>query len=64
MAPLDPGLRSVVDELVNALQVAVLLAQHVERTSATTAQDATAITRNLHRVTQALEKFRAVGGVQ
>ncbi len=62
--PSDSDLRILIDEVVNALQVAILLAQHVERTSTTTAQDATAIIRNLRRVTEALENFRLGGGAR
>lgn len=62
MAPLDPFLRSLIDELANALQVAVLLTQHVERASATTAQDAATITSSLDRATAALQKLRTARG--
>ena len=61
-AALDPNLRVIVDELANALQVVVLIAEHLERASSATAQDATTITRSLHRVTTALQKLRVPGG--
>jgi len=62
MAPLPPSLARLLDELANVLQVAVLLAEHTERTSAATAQDVSAVTRNLKRATAALVAFRN-GGV-
>jgi hypothetical protein len=58
MPPLQPDIRPIVEELINALQVAVLLAQHLDRASAKAAQDVTAITRNLNRATTALLKLR------
>lgn len=64
MAPVDPNLRAIVDELANALQVVVLLAEHLKRASSAAEQDATAITRNLQRVTTALQKLRVAGGDQ
>jgi hypothetical protein len=64
MAPLDPNVQRVVDELANALQAAVLIAEHLERASSATAQDATAISRSLHRMTAALQTLRTAGGGQ
>jgi hypothetical protein len=64
MTPLDPTLRSVLDELANGLQVVVLMAEHLQQVSSATAQDATAITRNLKRVTDALQQLRSDGGVR
>jgi hypothetical protein len=61
MASRDPDLRAIVDEVANALQAAVLIAEHLERTSGNTAQDAVALTHNLRRVTRALEKLRKTG---
>jgi len=58
MASPDPNVRRVVEELANALQVVVLIAEHLQRASSATAQDATAISRSLHRVTTALQKLR------
>jgi hypothetical protein len=64
MTPLDPTLRSVLDELANGLQVVVLVAEHLQQASSATAQDATAIARNLKRVTDALHQLRTDGGVR
>ncbi len=64
MTPLDPTLRSILDELSNALQVVVLIAEHLALASSATAQDATAITGNLKRVTDALHQLRSDGGVR
>jgi hypothetical protein len=57
MTATDSNLRAIVAELANALQVTILIAQHLERASSTTAQDATAITWNLSRATTALRKL-------
>jgi hypothetical protein len=62
VTPPNANLRAIVDELANALQVVVLIAEHLERISSTTGQDAAAITRNLQRVTAALAKLRTPGG--
>jgi hypothetical protein len=43
MAPRDPNLQRVIDELTNALQVAVLIVEHLELASSATAQDAIAL---------------------
>ena len=59
MAPRDPNLQRVIDELANALQVAVLIAEHLELASSATAQDAIALSRNLKRATDAIQKLRA-----
>ena len=59
MAPRDPNLQRVIDELANALQVAVLIAEHLELASSATAQDAVALSRNLKRATDAIQKLRA-----
>ena len=59
MTPRDPNLRRVIDELANALQVAVLIAEHLELASSATAQDAIALSRNLKRATDAIQKLRA-----
>lgn len=62
MAPCDPNLQRIVDELANALQAAVLIAEHLQLASAATAQDASALTRNLRRAAGALQNLRAEGG--
>ena len=59
MAPRDPNLQRVIDELANALQVAVLIAEHLELASSATAQDAIALSRNLKRATDAIQTLRA-----
>ena len=66
MAPRDPNLQRIVDELANALQAAVLIAEHLQLTSAATAfassataQDAIALSRNLKRATGVIQKLRA-----
>ena len=59
MAPRDPNLQRVIDELANALQVAVLIAEHLELASSATAQDAIALSRNLKRATDAIQKLLA-----
>ena len=71
MSPRDPNLRRVIDELANALQVAVLIAEHLELTSAATAfassataQDAVTLSRNLKRATDAIQKLRVERGVE
>ena len=62
MASPDSDLRAIVDEVANALQAAVLIAEYLERSSSATAQDAGAMIRNLRRVTDALERLRTMGG--
>jgi len=62
MASPDPNVRRVVEELANALQAAVIIAEHLERSSAYAAQDAIAVTRSLKRMTGALAKLRGEGG--
>jgi hypothetical protein len=62
MAPLSPNVHRIVDDVANALQAAVLIAEHLQRTSAATAEDAGAMIRNLRRVTDGLERLRKTGG--
>jgi len=62
MAPRDPNLERMVDELANALQATVLLAEYLQLAASASAQDATALTRSLRRATDALQKLRAEGG--
>jgi phosphopantetheine adenylyltransferase len=64
MAPRDPNLQRVIDELANALQVAVLIAEHLELASSASAQDAIALSRNLKRATDAIQQFRVERGVE
>ena len=59
MVPRDPNLQRVIDKLANALQVAVLIAEHLELASSASAQDAIALSRNLKRATDAIQTLRA-----
>jgi hypothetical protein len=58
MTPLDPDLARLVEELSNALQSAVLLVEHLERTSAATTRDVRAINVSLKRATDVLGRLR------
>jgi hypothetical protein len=58
MAPRDLNYHRAIDELANALQVAVLIAEHLELASSATAQDANGLSRNLKRATDAIQKLR------
>jgi hypothetical protein len=62
MAPLYPDVQQIVNDVANALQAAVLMALHLQRTSAATADDAGAMIRNLRPVTDSLEQLRKMGG--
>jgi hypothetical protein len=62
MAPLYPDVQQIVDDVTNALQAAVLIAEHLQRTSTATVEDADAVIRNLRRVTDGLERLRRTGG--
>lgn len=62
MAPLDPDVRGIVDELANALQTAVLIAEQLERAGGVIARDAASLQRSLHRATAALQKLRIAAG--
>ena len=65
MSPRDRMvLQRVIDELANALQVAVLIAEHLELASSATAQDAIALSRNLKRATDAIQELRVERGVE
>ena len=55
----DSPLQPIVDELANALQATVLLAEYLQLAASASAQDATALTRSLRRATDALQKLRA-----
>jgi surfactin synthase thioesterase subunit len=54
----DSTLQSVVDELANALQATVVLAEYLQLAASAGAQDATALARSLRRATAALQKLR------
>jgi hypothetical protein len=62
MATLDAHVRQTIDDIANALQAVVLIAEHLKRASSATAQDAEAMIRNLRRVTDSLERLRMPGG--
>jgi hypothetical protein len=57
-------LRRVLDQIANALQTLVLVAEHLETAAGSTAQDAKAITRQLNSMTRLLHDVRGQGGVQ
>jgi hypothetical protein len=57
----DLILARLVDELANALQTAVLIADHLHVTSSTGIQDARALSKSLRRATDALTRLRADG---
>jgi hypothetical protein len=52
----DPA--RVLDDVANALQTVVLLVEHLERITAATVRDVTAIRLGLDRATRALQKRR------
>ena len=62
MMPPESPINRLVDEVANALQVAVLVAEHLQLAASATAQDAAALTRNLRRATAALERVRTESG--
>jgi hypothetical protein len=55
----DSTLRPVVDELANALQATMVLAEYLQLAASAAAQDAAALSRSLRRATDALQKLRA-----
>jgi hypothetical protein len=54
-------LRRVLDQLANALQTMVLIAEHLELSAGATAQDAKAITRQLNGLARLLHDARKGG---
>jgi cob(I)alamin adenosyltransferase len=65
MTPFDLArVQMLIDELTNALQVVVLVAEHLERASSATVQDARTISRSLERVRSALQRIRTEGGAR
>lgn len=62
MTPDESSVAQMVDAVAQALQVAVLVAEHLQLATAAAAQDAVALTRSLRGATEALERFRADGG--
>jgi hypothetical protein len=61
--PLDPTLRAAVENLNDALQTAVLRAEHVARVSFSTAEDGRALVNDLQRAVIAVQRLRN-GGAQ
>jgi hypothetical protein len=59
-------IRTVIDEVANALQVLTLLVKHQEMATRNAAQDGFAITRNLRRVSDSLRKLQppTQGGIR
>ncbi len=62
MTPLDPRLRELVDELANALQIAVLVAGRLQGDLDANAEDAATLHQAVNRAVTALETLRK--GVQ
>ena len=59
MTPFDTDqLRTVIDEVANALKILTLLAAHQEIATRNAAQDAVVITRNVKRVSDALRTLQ------
>ena len=61
MKPQDPRVRQLVEELANALQPVVLLAERVEQHTASVSTEASNVTKDLRRVTTLLDALRAAG---
>ena len=61
MTPHESPLSRMVDDVANAPQVAVLVAEHLQLAASATAQDSAALTRSLRRATDALQRLRAEG---
>jgi hypothetical protein len=57
---LDPPVRQLVDELANALQSVVLIAERLERETASASIDARDMMNGLRRAKSALDAVRAV----
>ena len=55
MTPRDVDVARVLDDVANALQTAVLLLEHLERTTAAVGRDVAAIRLSLDRATRALQ---------
>lgn len=62
MATDDPArLRAALDQIANALQPAVIIADHLERTTGTIAQDAASLSQNLRRAAAILKSVPPPG---
>ena len=60
MSPIDPAeLRTFVDQLVNALQATILVAESLERDTVASLHDARTIARGLARATDVLKRLHA-----
>jgi hypothetical protein len=65
MGEIDPAeLRTFVDQLVNALQTTILVAESLERATVASSHDARTIARGLARATDVLRRLRANIGKQ
>ena len=62
MTPLDPVIARQIDDLANALQSAVLILEHLERTTTVIERDVTALGLSLRRASDALARLQ--GGVR
>ena len=63
MTPVELArIRTLIDQLADALHVAVHVTDHLELAASTTAQDARAVLRSLERVTRVVEQLRREGG--
>lgn len=60
MTSLDPAVRQLVDELANALQSVVLIAERLERETASASIGARDMMNGLRRAKSALDAVRAV----
>jgi hypothetical protein len=49
-----------IDEVANALDVAVVVAEHLELAARATAQDAVSLARSLRRASDALQRLRGI----
>ena len=54
----DPALRQLVEELANALQPVLLIAERLERQTASVSRDASEVVKGLRRATTALSALR------
>ena len=63
-APDFAQFRTLLDELANAVQVVVLIAEHFENVSSAISQDSRAMSRNLKRATDALHTMRVEGSAR
>lgn len=62
MTPRDGDVARVLDDIANALQTVVLLAEHLERLTEAVVRDVTAVRLGLERAIRALQTLRPGGG--